>query len=59
MTCVHCGEYVMTRCYTLRCTPETRSPRDVELRLCTDCLRELCAADTIELVRDDTVATAD
>lgn len=58
MTCIHCGENVMTMCYTLRCSPETRSARDVELRLCTDCLRQLCATDTIELVEDDPVVTA-
>lgn len=59
MTCLHCGSNTLTMCYTLRCSPETRDDRDVELRLCTDCLRELCAESDIELLEDDAVARAD
>ena len=59
MTCLHCGGDVLTMCYALRCTPATRDARTVELRLCTDCLKALCAESDIELVEDDAVAPAD
>ena len=59
MTCLHCGEDLLTMEYTLRCTPETRTAREVEVRLCTDCLRGLCAESDIELVEDDSFAPAD
>jgi hypothetical protein len=50
MTCIHCGRDAITRIYTLRCLPETGSSREIELRLCSDCLRELCAQSDVELV---------
>ena len=59
MTCLHCGEDVLTMRYTLRCSPETRESRNVELQLCTDCLRRLCAESDVELVEDDAVTPAD
>lgn len=59
MTCVHCGNDSMTMSYTLRCMPETRDPSTVELHLCTDCLRRLCAEEDIELVEEAQFITAD
>lgn len=52
MTCTHCGDGKLTMSYTLRCTPSTREPRLVELQLCTDCIRQLCAEDDIELAEE-------
>jgi hypothetical protein len=59
MTCLHCGKDTITMEYTLRCTPEKRVPRDVDVRLCTDCLRRLRAEPDIELVGDADFAPAD
>lgn len=59
VTCLHCGEDVLSMEYTLRCTPPTRAPREVSLFLCTDCLRELCTDPDIELVDDSPAASAD
>ena len=59
MSCIHCGEDVLTMEYTLHCTPETRDARTIELQLCTDCLRTLCAESTIELKEEPPYPTAD
>jgi len=58
MTCTHCGDDVITKSYTLRCTPKTREPRVLDLHLCTDCLRQLCAEEDIELVEEAQYVTA-
>ena len=58
MTCIHCGGEKLTMSYTLRCTPESREPRNLELRLCTACLRTLCAEPDIELATDRQFPTA-
>jgi len=44
----------MSMRYTLRCVPELREPREIELFLCTGCLNELLRETCVELV-DDTV----
>lgn len=59
MTCLHCGEDTITMDYTLRCTPACRDERVLELHLCTDCLRDLCAEPDIELVGERTFPAAD
>lgn len=50
MTCIHCGQSPLSMRYELRCTPETREPRVVELHLCTACLQCICADPDVELL---------
>lgn len=43
--------------YTLRFTPPTRPPRELELQLCTACLNDLCTEPDVELVEDQRLDT--
>ncbi|WP_436924314.1 hypothetical protein [Halosimplex amylolyticum] len=50
MTCSNCGDGALTREYTLRFDFDGQSTKELDLTLCTDCLRELCSDSSVEAV---------
>lgn len=59
MDCTHCGRDSGIRSFTLRFSCESRTPGEMELRLCGDCAGEFLAEDCVELVEPALFMAAD
>lgn len=45
--------------YTLRCTPDCRSDKEIQLYLCQECLCRICADPDVELLTEETALLAE
>lgn len=59
MTCTNCGDAPLAMEYTLRCTPDCRSDKVVELHLCHGCLYRICGDPDIELLAEESTLTTE
>lgn len=59
MTCNNCGDAPLAMEYTLRCTPDCRSDKEIQLYLCQECLCRICADPDVELLTEETALLAE